>query len=123
MVIRQLQSSSPDRRPVSIPAKSVILVPMSKYTKLRASLVSVPLSYIFLLLLPCTAGVLQSHTHRLDDHLHHLITTLCDRTLQNQNLKQADGLLLIPAKRPNALLVNTSLSTSQTSTDRLRDQS
>jgi hypothetical protein len=95
---------------------------MSKYTKLRASLIFVPLSYI-LLLLPCVAGVLQSHAHRLDDHPHHLITTHCNRTLQDQNLKQADGLLLIPAKPSNALLMNTSLSTAQTSTDCLRDQS
>lgn len=112
-----------EQRPVSIPAKGAILVPMSKYTKLRASLIFVPLSYIFLLLLPCVAGVLQSHAHCLDDHPHHLITTHCNRTLQDQNLKQADGLLLIPAKPSNALSMNTSLSTAQTSTDCLRDQS
>jgi hypothetical protein len=122
MVIRQLQSSSPDPRPVLIPANSASLVPVSNYSKLLASLVSVPLSYIFLLLLHCVAGVLQSHTHRLDDHLHHFPTTYCHCTLQNQNLKQADGLLLISGKPPNALLVNTSLSTTQTSMD-IRDRS
>ncbi|KAL1582046.1 hypothetical protein WHR41_09295 [Cladosporium halotolerans] len=42
---------------------------------------------------------------------------------QNQNLKQADGLLLISPKPPNALLMNISLSTTQTGTDCLRDQS
>jgi hypothetical protein len=122
MVIHQLQPTRPSPRPISIPAKSVILLPMSKYTKLRASLIFVPLRYI-LLLLPCVAGVLKSQAHRLDDHPHHLITTHCNRTLQDQNLKPADGLLLIPAKPSNALLMNTSLSTDLTSTDCLRDQS
>jgi hypothetical protein len=99
---------------------------VSKYNKFAASLVFVLLSYISLLLmllLPCATGVLQGRTHRLDDQLHHLMTNLCDPTLQHQNLKQADGLLSISAKFPNALLVNTSLSAAPTSTDRPRDQS
>ena len=70
---------------------------MSKYNKILASLVFVPLCCIVLLLpmllLPCVTGGLQNHAYRLDDQLHRLTTTLCDPTLQDQSGKQADGLL------------------------------